>query len=75
MYRLSVIDSINFRENWLIFLGIWGRGLIYFKDLGSKGKYCQGAKALSFRELGRSMHYFQGSREHRTPLGGLIHKY
>ena len=36
-------------------------------DLGSKGKYFQGAKLLSFRELGRSMHYFQGSREHRPP--------
>ena len=37
-----------------------------FKDLG---KYFQGAEDFSFREMGRSMHYFQGSREHRPPLG------
>ena len=38
-------------------------------DLGSKGKYFQGAEEFSFRDLGRSMHHFQGSREHRQPLG------
>ena len=26
---------------------------------------------MIFRETGRSMHYFQGSREHSSPLGGL----
>ena len=33
-------------------------------------KYFQGAEEFSFRDLGRSMHYFQGSREQRPP-GGL----
>ena len=43
-----------------------------FKDLGSKGKYFQGADEFYFRDLGRSMHYFHGSREHRpSPPGGL----
>ena len=71
-YRLSVIDSINFRENWLIFLGIWGEAEVILGIWGAKEKKFQGAKVLSFRELGRSMHYFQGSREHRPPWGGLI---
>ena len=78
MYRLSLIDSISFRENWLIFLGIWGEAELILGIWGAKEKYFQGAEVLSFRELGRSMHYFQGSREHRpTPPpppggGGLI---
>ena len=70
MYRLSLIDSISFRENWLIFLGIWGEAELILGIWGAKEKYFQGAEVLSFRELGRSMHYFQGSREHRPPLGG-----
>ena len=69
-YRLSVIDSINFRENWLIFLGIWGEAELVLGIWGAKEKYFQGVEVLSCRELGRSMHYFQGSREHRPPLGG-----
>ena len=36
-------------------LRFWGAGENYF----------QGAEEFSFRDLGRSMHYFQGSREHR----------
>ena len=55
-----------------ISLYFWGYGgsWLYFKDLESKGKYFQGAEEFSFRDLGRSMHYFQGWREHRLPLGG-----
>ena len=71
MYRLSVIDSINLRENWLVFLGIWGEAELILGIWGAKEKYFQGAEVLSFRELGRSMHYFQGSREHRPTWGGL----
>ena len=67
MYRLSLIDSISFRENRLIFLGIWGEAELILGIWGAKEKYFQGAEVLSFRELGRSMHYFQGSREHRPP--------
>ena len=64
-------DSLfNFRENWLIFLGIWGEAELILGIWGAKEKYFQGAEVLSFRELGRSMHYFHGSREHRPP-GGL----
>ena len=50
---------MHFRENWLIFLGIWGEAELI---LG-----IWGAKENTFRELrnfGRSVHYFQGSREH-----------
>ena len=64
--------KIHFRENWLIFLGIWGEADLILRIWGVKEKYFQGAKEFSFRDLGRSMHYFQGSREHRLPLGGSI---
>ena len=40
-----------------------------FKDLGSKGKYLQGAEEFSFRDSGRSVHCLQGSKEHRPPWG------
>ena len=40
---MSVIDSINFREDWLIFLGIWGEAELILGILGAKEKYFQGA--------------------------------
>ena len=55
---------MHFRENWLIFLGIWGKAELILRIWG--------AKENTFRELrnfGRSVHYFQGSREHRPPWG------
>ena len=57
----------HFRENWLIFLGMWGVAELSLRILGAKGKSFQRAEEFSFRDLGRSMHYFQGSREHRPP--------
>ena len=42
-----VIDSINFRENWLIFLGIWGEAELVLGIWGAKEKYFQGAELLS----------------------------
>ena len=56
---------MHFRENWFIFLGIWGEAELILRIWG--------AKENIFRELrnfGRSVHYFQGSRAHRPP-GGL----
>ena len=60
---MPVTDWINFKENWLIFLGTWGEAELILGIWGAKEKYFQGAEVLSFREFGRSMHYFQGSRE------------
>ena len=37
----------------------------------TKAKCFYGAVEIFFRELGRSTHYFQGSREHRPPPGGF----
>ena len=37
----------------------------------AKEEYFQGDEEFSFRDLGRSMHYFQRSREHRPQEGGL----
>ena len=59
--------KIDFSENWLIFLGIWGEAELILRILGEKEKYFQGAEEISFMDMGRSMHYFQGSREHRPP--------
>ena len=55
---------MHFRENWLIVLGIWGEAELILRIWGAKEKYFHGAK-----EFGRSVHYFQGSREHRSPRG------
>ena len=62
--------NIHFRENWLIFLGIWGEAELILRIWRAKEKYFQEAEEFSFRDLERSMHYFQGSRELRPP-GGL----
>ena len=61
--------KIHLRENLLIFWGIWGDAELILRIWGTKEKYFQGAEEFSFRDLGRSMHYFQGSREHRPPPG------
>ena len=63
--------KIHFRENWLIFLGVWGEAELILRIWGAKEKKFQGAEEFSLRDFGRSMHYFHGSREHRPP-GGLI---
>ena len=52
-------------ENWLIFFGVMGEAELILR-FGEQRKN-------TFRELrhsGRSVHNFQGSREHRPP-GGL----
>ena len=59
-------------ENWPIFLGIRGEAELILRIWGAKEKYFQGAEVLSSRDFGRSMHYFQGSREHRPHWGPQI---
>ena len=63
--------EIHLRENLVIFWGIWGEAELISRIWGEKKKYFQGAEVFSFMDLGRSMHYFQGSREHRPPSGLL----
>ena len=53
------------------FGGIWEEAELILRIWGAKEKYFQGAEVLSFRDLGRSMNYFQGSREQRPP-GGIL---
>ena len=50
----------------------FGGKLNNFKDLGSKGKYFQGTEEFTFRDLVRSMHSFQGSREQKPPGASII---
>ena len=63
-YRLSVIDSINFRENWLIFLGVWGEAEVILGIWGAKEKKFQGAKGVC--EINA---LFSGIKGAQTPLG------
>ena len=50
-------------------MGIWGETELIKRILAAKAKYFQGAEEFSFRDSGRSMHYFYGVREH-GPHGG-----
>ena len=43
---------LHFRENGLIFWGIWGEAELILRIWGAKEKYFQGAEVLSFRDLG-----------------------
>ena len=61
--------KLHLSEKWLICLGIWGEAEFISRIWGAKERYFQGAEVLSFRDLGRSMHCFQESREHRSPWG------
>ena len=47
--------------------GFWGEPELILRIWGAKEKYFQGAEEFSFWDFGRSVHYFQGSREHRPP--------
>ena len=77
LYHTTSKVSVNFRENLLIFWGIWGEAKLILGIWGAKETYFKRAEVLSSRELGGSIHYFQGSREHRPPppLGGLTVKH
>ena len=61
--------KIHFRENWLVFLRIWGEAELILRIWGAREKNLQGAEEFSFRNLGRSVHYFQGLKEYRPAWG------
>ena len=61
--------QIHFGENWSICLG---EAELILRIWGAKEKCIQGAEEFSFRDLGRSMHYFQESGENRPALEDLI---
>ena len=64
----------GFREKGYLFSGLWGEGSFIFRDLGRKLDFReQGAGEKHFRELGRKVIFLSGSREQRSPLGGLIY--
>ena len=62
---------MHFRENWLIFLEIWGEAELILRIKGAKEKYFQGAEEFSFRDFRILLHHFLGSREHRPPSWGF----
>ena len=59
--------KMQFRENWLIFLGIWGKADLILMIWGAKEKYFQGAE--EFWEISAlfSVHYWN-----IDPLGASI---
>ena len=59
----NVSDFRNF--NRIITNHIWGEAELILRIWGAQ----EGTEEFSFRDLGRSKHYFQGSREHRHPPG------
>ena len=63
------MEKIHFWENGLTFLGVWGEPELILRIWGATENYFQGAEDFSCRDLGRLMHYFQRSREHRLPVG------
>ena len=67
--NLILWEKIHFKENQLIFFRVLGEVELILRIWGAKEKYCQGAEEFSFMDLGRSVHYFQGSREHIPPGG------
>ena len=64
-------EKIHFRENWLIFLGIWGEVELILGFWGAKVKCFQGAEDF-LRDLGRSMHYFR--EQGPPPPGGFTYE-
>ena len=64
---MSIIDSINFRENKLIFSGIWGEAELILGIWGAKEKYFQGAEVLFFQGVGEINALFSGIKGAQTP--------
>ena len=56
--------KMHFRENWLIFLGIWGEAELILRIWGAKEKYSQGAE--EFWEISA---LFSGIKGANTPWG------
>ena len=48
---------MHFRENWLIFLGIWGEAELILRIWGAKENIFRELRYFFFRDLGRSVHY------------------
>ena len=63
--------KIHFRENWLIFSGIWGESESILRTWGAKEIYFQGAEEFSFYIQGfwEINALFSGIKRAQTPLG------
>ena len=60
--------KINFRENLLIFLGIWGAAELLLWIWGAEEKYFQGAEDF-FQGFWEINALFSGIKGAQTPLG------
>ena len=55
-----------------MFLGILGDAELSLRIREAKEKYFEGAEEFSFRDLGRSIYYFQGSKTTPPPPPGCL---
>ena len=67
--------TLHFRENWLIFWGIFGEAELILRIWVAKEKYFQGAQVLSFRDLGEITALFSGIKGAQTPTPGGLTSY
>ena len=59
--------KIHSRENWLIFWGISGEADSILGICGARQNTFRELRTF-FRDVGRSMHYSKGAREHKHPF-------
>ena len=62
-------EKKHFRENWLIFWGIWGEVDLFLGIWGAKAKYFSGAKENYFQGFGEINALFAGIKGAQTPWG------
>ena len=61
MYSFKIFKHVNlflWKDKNIILGGIWGEAELIVRIWEAKANYFQGAEEFSFRDLGRSMHYF-----------------
>ena len=64
---LILQKKIHFRENWLIFWGIWGETELILRILEAKVKYFEGAEEFFFLGFGEINALLLGSKGAQTP--------
>ena len=55
------------RENWLIFLGIWGEAELFLRICGAKAKYFLRSRGNYFQGFGEINALFSGIKGAQTP--------
>ena len=64
--------KIHFRENWLIFFGIWRNAELILRIWGAKEKILSGSGLIFLQGFGEINALFSGIMVAQTPLGASI---